>query len=81
MSIQPSILPLPAGRPLVLLIQIEDHIPQELSTTPSALCFPAMSAPTPQGIQRALVPLRKATRELDEARVRGDLAIVGQSRP
>ena len=77
-SVQPSILPLPTGRPLVLLIQIDDHIPTELSTTPSALCFPAMVAPTPEGVHRALAPLRHATGELDAARARNELAIISQ---
>lgn len=79
-SVQSSILPLPTGRPLVLLIQLDDHIPAELSTTPSALCFPAMVAPTPQGVHRALAPLRQATSDLDSARARNELAIIGQSR-
>lgn len=76
-SVQSNILPLPTGRPLVLLIQLDDHIPTELSTTPSALCFPAMVAPTPQGVHRALAPLRQATKELDAVRARNELAIIG----
>ena len=39
-----------------------------------------MVAPTPEGVHRALGPLRHATNELDAVRARNELAIIGQSR-
>jgi hypothetical protein len=76
-TIQPQLLPLPAGRPLVLLVQIDDYIPQELSTTPSTVCFPAMAVPSPLSIQRALLPLKRSIAQLDTANVRNEVSILG----
>lgn len=76
--VQPDIQPIPPERPLVLLVQIDDYIPQELSTTPSTVCFPAMAKPTLMGIQRALVPLKRALNELEEGRARDSVAVLGQ---
>lgn len=67
-QIQPQLLPLPAARPLVLLVQLEDYIPQELSTTPSSVCFPPNATPTPQSIQRALAPLYTVIARLQAAK-------------
>ncbi|KIM28044.1 hypothetical protein M408DRAFT_329697, partial [Serendipita vermifera MAFF 305830] len=66
-SIQPSLLPLPPARPLVVLIQLNDYIPQELSTTPSSICFPPNATPTKQSIQRAIQPLKTAIAQLPRA--------------
>lgn len=62
----------------MLLVQIDDYIPQELSTTPSSICFPAMAKPTLMSIQRALVSLRRALNELEDAQTRDDVAVLGE---
>lgn len=63
--IQPTLLPLPTSTPLVILLQLNDYIPQELSTTPSTVCFPPNATPAKQSIQRALQPLKSTLSKLE----------------
>ncbi|KAG8831604.1 3',5'-cyclic-nucleotide phosphodiesterase [Serendipita sp. 399] len=42
-----------------------DYVPQELSTTPSSICFPPNATPSPKSIQRALLPLHTVLAQLD----------------
>ncbi|KAG8833616.1 3',5'-cyclic-nucleotide phosphodiesterase [Serendipita sp. 400] len=64
-QIQPQLFPLPTARPLLLLIQLADYVPQELSTTTSSICFPPNVTPSPKSIQRALLPLHTVLAQLD----------------
>lgn len=74
-TVQPTFLPLPAARPLVVIVPIMSlsMLPPTApagpsDSTPSAVCFPidprqhAMASP----LDRALAHLRRAKRELDE---------------
>ncbi|PVG01404.1 HD-domain/PDEase-like protein [Serendipita vermifera] len=76
LKIQPHLLPLPTSRPLVILIQLLDYIPPELSTTPSTVCFPPVATPTAKSISRALTPLKAAISQLDTIGARSGVALL-----
>ncbi|KAG8903775.1 3',5'-cyclic-nucleotide phosphodiesterase [Tulasnella sp. 403] len=73
-SVQPTLLPLPPSRPLVVLVPIMNvvlHPPSSgpSDSTPSAVCFPASAVdtfPAISPLDRALAHLRRVKRELED---------------
>lgn len=78
-NIQPSLNPLPPSRPLIVLIQLNDYIPQELSTTPSTVCFPPNATPTKQSVQRAIQPLKTTVNTLRSLEDGSSVALLRES--
>jgi hypothetical protein len=78
-NIQPALNPLPSSRPLIVLIQLNDYIPQELSTTPSTVCFPPNAKPTRQSVQRAIHPLKTTVNALNSLEGGANVALLRES--
>lgn len=87
-TISSTLSPLPAARPLVILVPIISSVVDSkggVIKTPSAMCFPSTGmddlAPVMSPLDRALGHLRRAKKELDElATDLSQIVLMGEQR-